>query len=165
MVLPLMIKSSLYTTKLNKITTKLMFARNIYIRIEKLCNTLIFKIECKILNVDKKNYSNSFRPNIPLTVSLNWIWEKNVSKVCRIFLESISYDNSILSPSEILLSMGTRWFSKILSCPHQKYMIMGILSPSKIFTKHGDKMIFKNPILSPSKLYDNGDLVSIRNIY
>ena len=29
MVLPLMIKSSLYTTKLNKITTKLMFARNI----------------------------------------------------------------------------------------------------------------------------------------
>ena len=32
---------------------------------------------------------------------------------------------------------------------------MGILSPSKIFTKHGDKMIFKNPILSPSKIYDN----------
>ena len=27
---------------------------------------------------------------------------------------------------------------------------MGILSPSEIFTKHGDKMIFKNPILSPS---------------
>ena len=40
---------------------------------------------------------------------------------------------------------------------------MGILSPSEIFTKHGDKMIFKNPILSPSKIYDNGDLVSIRN--
>ena len=38
---------------------------------------------------------------------------------------------------------------------------MGILSPSEIFTKHGDKMIFKNPILSPSKLFDNGDLVSI----
>ena len=28
------------------------------------------------------------------TVSLSWIWEKNVLKVCRIFLESISYDNS-----------------------------------------------------------------------
>ena len=61
--------------------------------------------------------------------------------------------------------MGTRWFSKILSCPHQKYMIMGILSPSDIFRKHGDKMIFKNPIFSPYKIYDNGDLVSIRNIY
>ena len=44
-------------------------------------------------------------------------------------------------------------------------MIMGILSPSKIFTKHGDKIIFKNPILSQSKLYDNGGLVSIKNIY
>ena len=42
---------------------------------------------------------------------------------------------------------------------------MGILSPSQIFAMHGDKMIFKNPILSPSKLYDNGDLVSIKNIY
>ena len=64
-----------------------------------------------------------------------------------------------------LLSMETRWFSKILSCPHKKYMIMGILSPTKIFTKHGDKIIFKNSILSPSKIYDNGDLVSIKNIY
>ena len=45
------------------------------------------------------------------------------------------------------------------------YRTMGILSSSKIFTKHGDKMIFKNPILSPSKLYDNGDLVSIKTIY
>ena len=42
---------------------------------------------------------------------------------------------------------------------------MGILSPSEIFTEHGDKMIFKNPILSPSKLYDKGDLGSIKNIY
>ena len=42
---------------------------------------------------------------------------------------------------------------------------MGILSPSEIFTKHGDKIIFKNPILSQSKLYDNGGLVSIKNIY
>ena len=40
-----------------------------------------------------------------------------------------------------------------------------ILSPSKIFTKHGDKIIFKNPILSQSKLYDNGGLVSFKNIY
>merc|ERR1712131_522692 len=54
---------------------------------------------------------------------------------------------------------------KILSYPHKKYIIMGILSPSEIFTKHGDKMIFKNPLLSPSKLFDNGDLVSIKNIY
>ena len=29
---------------------------------------------------------------------------------------------------------------------------MGILSPSDIFRKHGDKMIFKNPILSPYKI-------------
>ena len=42
---------------------------------------------------------------------------------------------------------------------------MGILSPSEIFTKHVDKIIFKNPILSQSKLYDNGGLVSIKNIY
>ena len=61
---------------------------------------------------------------------------------------------------------------------------MGILSQSSILTKHGDKMIFKitilSPfkniamrILSPSKIfakspfekYDNGDLVSIINIY
>ena len=44
-------------------------------------------------------------------------------------------------------------------------MIIGILSLKEIFTKHGDKMIFKNPILSQSKLYDNGGLVSIKNIY
>ena len=42
---------------------------------------------------------------------------------------------------------------------------MGILSPSKIFTKHEDKMIFLIHILSPFKKYDNGDLVSIKNIY
>merc|ERR1711973_941337 len=87
------------------------------------------------------------------------------------------FKNPILSPSitcdnwgsclhqKYLLSMGTRLFSKILSCPHQNYMIMGILSPSEIFSKYGDKIIFKNPILSPSKIYDNRDLVSIKNIY
>ena len=37
------------------------------------------------------------------------------------------------------------------------YRTMGILSSSKIFTKHGDKMIFIIPILSPFKNYDNGD--------
>ena len=42
---------------------------------------------------------------------------------------------------------------------------MGILSPSEILIMLGDKMIFKIPILSHSKLYDNRDLVSIKNIY
>ena len=41
-------------------------------------------------------------------------------------------------------------------------MAMGILSPSKLFTKHGDKMIFKIIMLSPLQKHDNGDLVSIK---
>ena len=42
---------------------------------------------------------------------------------------------------------------------------MGILSPSEIFTRHGDKIILKVSILSPFKKHVNGDLVPIRNIY
>ena len=39
---------------------------------------------------------------------------------------------------------------------------MGIKSPSEIFPKHGDKMIFKNPTLSPSKIYglDRKDIIN-----
>jgi len=96
---------------------------------------------------------------------------------------------------KFLLSIGTRWFSKSLSCPQTKIMSLGILSPSEIFAKHGDKIIFKIFYLSPSKMsmgilspleiftkygdkiifkgsilsqfkkYVNGDLVPIRNIY
>ena len=66
---------------------------------------------------------------------------------------------------KILLCMGTRYFSKSLSCPQPKIMSIGILSPLEIFTKLGDKIIFKDSILSPFKKYFNGDLVPIRNIY
>ena len=38
------------------------------------------------------------------------------------------------------------------------YRTMGILSSSKIFTKHGDKMIFKSTMLSPLKNMAMGTL-------
>ena len=75
------------------------------------------------------------------------------------------YDNGdLVSIRNIYKAWGQDDFQKSYLVPI-KYMIMGILSPSELFTKHGDKMIFKNPMLSPSKFYDNGDLVSIKNIY
>ena len=64
-----------------------------------------------------------------------------------------------------LIGMGTRQFLKSLSCPHSKNITMGILSPSEIFTRHGDKIIFKVSILSTFKKHLNGDLVPITNIY
>ena len=83
---------------------------------------------------------------------------------CLVPIKKIQQWGSCLH-QKYLLSMETRWFSKLLSCPHWKNMTMGILSPSEIFIKNGDKMIFKTFVLSPLKKYDNGDLVSIRNIY
>ena len=47
---------------------------------------------------------------------------------------------------------------------YQPPLSMGILSPLEIFTKHGDKIIFKGSILSPFKKYVNGDLIPIKNL-
>ena len=56
-------------------------------------------------------------------------------------------------------------FQSFYLVPIEKNRVMRILSPSEIFTKHGDKMIFKVFILSPSTKHVNRDLVPIRNIY
>merc|ERR1712035_209583 len=83
---------------------------------------------------------------------------------------------------QILYLVPNQKTSQWGSCPHQKYLLgmgtcplsilspfknisMGILSPSEIFARHGDKIIFKVSILSPFKKHVNGDLVPIRNIY
>ena len=91
--------------------------------------------------------------------------------------DKIIFKVSILSPfkktsqwsscphQKYLQSMGTRYFSKFQSCPNSNNLSMGILSPSGIFTRHGDKIIFKVSILSPFKKHLNGDLVPIRNFY
>ena len=71
----------------------------------------------------------------------------------------------ILSSSKIFTKHGDKMIFKSTMLSPLKNMAMGTLSPSQIFTKHGDKMIFKFLILSPLKKYDNGDLVSIKNIY
>ena len=98
------------------------------------------------------------------------------SKIFTKYGDKIIFKVFILSPTNnyvnrdlvpirnICYAWGQDDFLKFLSCPHPKNMSMGILSPSEIFTKHGDKMIFKNPIFSPSIKYDNGDLVFIKNI-
>ena len=62
--------------------------------------------------------------------------------------------------------MGPRWFSKLLLVPILKtWQCNGDLVPSKIFTNHVAKMIFKLCILSPFIKTWQWDLVSIRNIY
>ena len=74
-------------------------------RIEKLCNTLIFKIECKILlklMLIKRTIQILSDPTYHSQCPLTGFEKKNVSKVCRIFLESISDDNSKMVCLKIL---------------------------------------------------------------
>ena len=61
---------------------------------------------CQIRMVEQRHSEQSYSWHIfyltELTVSLCWIWEKNVSKVCCVFLESISCNNSKMVCLKIL---------------------------------------------------------------
>ena len=50
--------------------------------------------------------------------------------------------------------------------PPLKICQWGILSPSELFTKHGDKIIFKGSILSPPEIVTNyGDKIIFKSFF